>query len=104
MLSGYTTTFLQLAALRMGLGFGEAATGPAAQSMISDLFRGDRRTGALSLFAVAGPFGVMLAFIAGGWLEQAVGWRGTLVAVGIPGLVLSLFIFSAGAGTSSRCC
>lgn len=90
MLSGRATTFLQLAAFRMGLGIGEAASGPAAQSIISDLYPSERRTGALSLLAVAGPIGVMVAFVVGGALEQAAGWRYTFVVVGTPGFLLAL--------------
>ena len=92
MLSGYAASFLQLTVARAGLGVGEAATAPAAQSMLSDVFPGPRRTGVLSLFAVAGPIGVMLAFIVGGWLSEAVGWRATFVAVGAPGLLLAVVV------------
>lgn len=92
MISGYATSFLQLSAARAGLGIGEAATAPAAQSMLSDLFSGARRIGALSLLAVAGPIGVMLAFVVGGSLHQAVGWRTTFVGVGAPGLVLAILV------------
>ncbi len=92
MLSGAVTSFLQLAAARVGLGLGEAATGPAGQSMTSDLFSSARRTAALSLLAVATPVGFMLAFVLGGGLNQAIGWRWTFVALGTPGLVLAIFV------------
>lgn len=93
MASGYAASFLQLSAARAGLGIGEAATAPTAQSMLSDLFSGARRTGVLSLLAVAGPIGVMLAFIVGGRLDQVIGWRMTFLAVGAPGLLLALLVF-----------
>jgi MFS family permease len=92
MLAGYTTSFLQLSAVRAGLGIGEAATAPAAQSMLSDLFPDARRPLVLSLLAVAGPIGVMLAFIVGGQLEQAIGWRSTFLAVGAPGVLLAVLV------------
>jgi MFS family permease len=82
LLSGAVTSFLQRAAARVGLGLGEAATGPVGQSMTSDLFSSARRTAALSLLAVATPVGFMLAFVLGGGLNQAIGWRWTLVALG----------------------
>ena len=93
MLSGYAASFLQLAAARAGLGIGEAATAPAAQSMLSDLYSGAHRAGVLSLLAVAGPIGVMVAFIVGGWLQEVAGWRTTFVVVGAPGLILALLVF-----------
>lgn len=92
MLSGVVTSFLQLAAARVGLGLGEAATGPAGQSMTSDLFPSARRTAALSLLAVATPVGFMLAFVLGGGLNQAIGWRKTFVALGTPGLLLAMIV------------
>jgi MFS family permease len=92
MLSAGASSFVHLLAARAGLGIGEAATAPAAQSMLSDAFPAARRTFVLSLFAVAGPIGVMVAFIAGGWLNQAVGWRATFIAVGAPGLLLAALV------------
>jgi predicted MFS family arabinose efflux permease len=84
------TSFGQLALARMGVGIGEAATGPAGQSVLSDLFPPARRAAALSTLAVGAPLGMMAAFALGGWLERKVGWRATLVCVGLPGLALAL--------------
>ena len=91
-LSGYVASFLQLAAARVGLGIGEAATAPAAHSMISDLFPKDRRPAPLALLAVAAPVGTMIAFTIGGILNAAIGWRMTLVALGAPGLILTVLM------------
>jgi predicted MFS family arabinose efflux permease len=92
MLSGGVTTFLQLAAARVGLGISEAAALPASQSMLSDLFPRDRRTAPFALLAVAVPVGTMLAFTMGGIVNAAIGWRMTLVALGAPGLLLALVL------------
>ena len=92
MLSGVVTTFLQLAAARVGLGISEAAALPASQSMLSDLFPRDRRTAPFALLAVAVPVGTMLAFTLGGIVNAAIGWRMTLVALGAPGLLLALVL------------
>jgi predicted MFS family arabinose efflux permease len=92
MVSGYAASFLQLAAARVGLGIGEAAAAPAAHSMISDLFTKDRRPAPLALLAVAAPVGAMIAFTIGGIVNAAIGWRMTLVALGAPGLILTLLM------------
>lgn len=92
MMSGVVTTFLQLAAARVGLGISEAAALPASQSMLSDLFPRDRRTAPFALLAVAVPVGTMLAFTIGGIVNAAIGWRMTLVALGAPGLLLALVL------------
>jgi predicted MFS family arabinose efflux permease len=90
--SGLAGSFAQLALARVGVGIGEAATGPATQSMFADLFARRQRTVALAIFGVATPVGLMTAFVAGGWLHEAIGWRRTLVALGLPGLALALAI------------
>jgi predicted MFS family arabinose efflux permease len=90
MLSGFVATFLQLAAARVGLGVGEAATAPASASILSDLFPKDRRTAPLALLGVAAPVGAMIAFTIGGMMNTAIGWRLTFVALGAPGLFLAV--------------
>lgn len=91
-LAGMVTSFAQLALTRVGLGIGESATWPAGQSMVSDFFSPDRRAAALSILAVSPPAGLMAAFILGGWLNETVGWRLTLVCIGVPGLLLALLV------------
>jgi len=90
MLSGYVATFMRLAAARVGLGVGEAATAPASASMVSDLFPRDHRTAPLALLGVAAPVGGMIAFTIGGLLNAAIGWRMTFVVLGAPGLFLAM--------------
>ncbi len=97
-LSGAVTSFVQLALARVGVGIGAAATGPANQSMLSDLFERERRTVALSILGVGVPAGLIAASIGGGWLNDAIGWRGTLVAIAIPGLLLALLLIGVGLG------
>jgi predicted MFS family arabinose efflux permease len=92
--SGFVLSFMQLAAARIGLGISEAASGPAAHSIISDVFTRTQRTAALSLIAVAAPVGTMVAFVAGGVLNESVGWRTTLIALGAPGLLLTAIVLT----------
>ena len=58
--------------------------------MLSDLFPKERRTTPLALLAVAAPVGTMLAFTIGGIVNAAIGWRMTFVALGAPGLLLTV--------------
>jgi predicted MFS family arabinose efflux permease len=92
-LSACAGSFAQLALARAGVGFAESATGPASNSMIADLYPPQRRAFAMSMLATASPFGVMLAFVAGGALNDAVGWRMTLICAGLPGIVLALVVW-----------
>jgi predicted MFS family arabinose efflux permease len=87
---GLARSFAQLAAARVGVGIGEAALSPAAHSLISDYFPPERRATALSIYNIGGNVGVMLGFIAGGWIGEALGWRAAFLVVGLPGLAAAL--------------
>jgi predicted MFS family arabinose efflux permease len=85
-LQGMAQSFAVLAAARIGVGIGEASTGPASHSLLSDLFSPARRATAISVYTMGGHFGVLVGMVAGGWLNDQFGWRMALVALGLPGL------------------
>lgn len=89
---GVARTFTVLALARIGVGIGEATTGPAAHSLISDYFPPERRATAISLFTTGGHIGLMLGLAGGGLLYESLGWRMTLVAVGLPGILLAMLV------------
>jgi len=88
-LQGMAQSFVVLAAARIGVGIGEAATGPASHSLISDLFSPQRRATAISVYTMGGHFGILVGMVAGGWLNDQFGWRIALVTLGLPGLVVA---------------
>ena len=63
--SGLASTYAMLLATRLFIGFGEAAYGPAAPTILADLFPVERRGRILSLFYVAIPVGSALGLCAG---------------------------------------
>ena len=71
---------------------GEAGAVAPAHSMISDLFPPEKRTSALATFTTGANVGVLLAFLIGGIVGQALGWRWAFVIAGIPGLLLALLL------------
>ena len=85
-------SFAQLALARLGVGIGEAGAVAPAHSMISDLYPEDRRTSAMASFVSGANIGVFLAFLVGGVLGQAWGWRWAFVIAGLPGLVLAVLL------------
>lgn len=89
---GAAASFVQLLFARIGVAAGEAGCVAPAQSMISDYFSPEQRTSALALFASGAPIGVFIALLVGGWLEQWVGWRGALIAVGLPGILVAFIV------------
>jgi len=87
---GLARNFVQLALARFGVGIGEAALNPTAHALIADYYPPERRATALAIFNMGGNVGVMLGFIAGGWIGETFGWRTAFFVVGLPGLAAAL--------------
>ena len=92
-LSGVAANVGQLALARIGVGVGEAGCSPAAHSMISDYYPPEKRASAMGIFTLGISAGIMIAFLAGGWVAQNVGWRQAFLLVGLPGVLLSVLMW-----------
>ena len=64
-------SYMQLVIARLGGGLGEAGAVAPAHAMISDQFPPEQRTSALATFATGANIGVLLAFLIGGVVGQA---------------------------------
>ena len=108
-LSGFANSFGMLAVARIGVGIGEASASPAAYSMISDSFPKEKRATALSIYSSGLYIGGALSLPIGGFVLSRwnmaypsaaeaplglVGWQAAFLAVGIPGLLLALWVLS----------
>jgi MFS family permease len=108
-LSGFANSFGMLAAARIGVGIGEASASPAAYSMISDYFPKERRATALSIYSSGLYIGGGLSLPIGGFVLSRwnsaypvaaeaplglAGWQAAFLAVGIPGLLLALWVLT----------
>jgi MFS family permease len=91
-LSGLAANVWQLTLARIGVGIGEAGCSPPAHSIIADLYPPERRSSAMGFYTLGIAAGIMLAYLAGGWVAQNIGWREALFIVGLPGLVLALVV------------
>ena len=99
--TGLATTFTLLLITRCFVGVGEAAYGPVAPTILSDLFPVAIRGRILSWFYLAIPVGSALGYVAGGWIatrselwgfaQPGEGWRWPFFAVVIPGVVLGVW-------------
>ena len=79
---------------RMGVGIGEASYGPAANSLIGDLFPAHRRARAMGIFMLGLPLGLLLAFFTTGAIVEAFdSWRAPFFIAAVPGVILALFVF-----------
>lgn len=102
-LCGFATGFSGLFAARVGVGIGEAALGPAAYSLIAELYPRHKIGRALAIYGAGVYFGIGISFAAGGWLIEQLGtsggiglglapWQAAFVLVGAPGLILAPLI------------
>jgi predicted MFS family arabinose efflux permease len=91
-LSGLAQSFAQLALARIGVGVGEAACSPPAHSLLSDYFPPERRATALAIYASGIHFGTAFGYLAGGWINEAFGWRTAFFVVGLPGLAAAALV------------
>jgi|TARA_R100000501_G_scaffold14680_1_gene26610 MFS family permease len=107
-LSGLAGNFAQIAGARIGVGIGEATASPAAFSMISDYFPKESRATALAIYSGGLYLGSGISLfiggaVAGNWNEafpgglalagfNIVGWQAAFLAVGIPGLLVALWV------------
>ncbi len=89
---GFAGSFVQLLAMRVGVGVGEAGCSPPSHSLISDYYEPKRRATALSVYAFGIPLGGMIGAVAGGWLAKNFGWRVAFIAVGAPGVIMALIL------------
>jgi MFS family permease len=90
---GFAVTFAALFATRIFVGIGEGGYGPAAPTILADLFGTQMRGRIMAIFCAAIPVGSALGFVLGGIINHQLGWRWAFYLVAIPGLVLGLACF-----------
>jgi MFS transporter, Spinster family, sphingosine-1-phosphate transporter len=91
--SGLAATFALLFATRVFVGIGEGGYGPAAPSILSDLFPIETRGRIMAIFCAAIPVGSALGYVIGGLIGAHLGWRWAFYLVTPPGLLLGLLCF-----------
>ncbi|MDQ6807823.1 MAG: MFS transporter [Verrucomicrobiota bacterium] len=91
--SGLATTFAALVITRVFVGIGEGGYGPAAPTILADLFPLERRGRVLAIFCAAIPVGSALGYVLGGLINAHLGWRWAFYLVTPPGLLLGAVCF-----------
>src|SRR5690606_7243906 len=106
-LSGFAKNLGTLTFARIGVGVGEASAAPCSYSLISDWFPPRMRGTALGIYSAGLFTGSGLSLLIGGLIVEnwnaawpaggplgLVGWQAAFVAVGLPGLLLALWVLS----------
>jgi MFS family permease len=91
-ITGYTRGYVDLLLARIGVGIGEAGGTPACNSIIADYFPADRRSMAMTVFALGAPIGAWLGSDLAGYVSTLHGWRSAFLVLGVPGIILALII------------
>ena len=91
-LCGTAQNFVQLLIFRIGVGVGEAGSSPPSHSIIADLYPPEKRAGAMGIYSTGVVLGGGFGAIIGGLIAQAYGWRWAMAAVGLPGILLAIFV------------
>jgi MFS family permease len=103
--SGFARTGGMLAGARIGVGVGEATASPSAYSLLSDWFPKKSRATALAIYSSGLYLGGGLSLLIGGAIVERwnaaypgggpaglVGWQAAFLAVGIPGILVALWV------------
>ena len=90
--TGLATSLWHVAVARLGVGVGEASFLPAGMSMVSDRFPPARRALAIAALSAAYPVGIMTSLVVGSRMGAALGWRSTMLWLGLAGLALSAVV------------
>ncbi len=93
-LTGATRSYVELLLVRIGVGIGEAGGTPACNSIVADYFPSDRRSMAMTIFALGAPIGAWLGTDIAGYISHTYqSWRMAFLVLGLPGLALALLIW-----------
>jgi len=88
--SGIASSLTFLIVARFFVGISESALSPAVYSLLSDYFRPDQRATVFSIYSAGIFVGIGVAFLGGGTIAQTYDWRTSLMAVGVPGLIIAI--------------
>ena len=115
-LSGFAKNATTLTVARIGVGVGEATASPSAYSLISDWFPARLRATALAIYSSGLYIGGGISLLIGGLIVEnwnaaypdggplgLVGWQAAFLSVGLPGLVLALWVLTLREPVRGKC-
>jgi predicted MFS family arabinose efflux permease len=104
-LCAFASGFLWLLAARIGMAIGEAGLVPAAQTLLARRFSAAKFGAVIATFWAGTSLGDALAPVAGGLLNDAIGWRTTFLILGplaLSAIPLAALVIPGNAGSHER--
>jgi MFS family permease len=92
--SAFAADYGQLLGARVLVGVGEAAYGSVGLAVVLSLFPAHRRATLSGAFTAGGSFGAVLGIALGGALAHRFGWRWSVAAMAVIGLVLVVLFWA----------
>lgn len=89
---GLASSYPQLVAARMMVGFGEAGGVPPSYAIITDTFPPGKRGFAFGIYNFGPPAGAALGIAFGGWIAIEFGWRQAFITIGAIGVVTAILV------------
>ena len=89
---GLATSYPQLVAARMTVGFGEAGGVPPSYALITDSFPPGRRGTAFGIYNMGPPIGAALGVALGAKIAQLFDWRDAFISIGIIGVITAVLL------------
>ena len=93
-LTGLSRTFFQMLGARVLVGVGESGGTPPSTSMLADYFRPRHQTAVLTIWALGACLGAWLGQDIAGRIADAFDWRTAFLAMGVPGVVMGIIVFT----------
>ena len=90
---GLAIGFWSLFLCRMGVGVGEAGSGPASSSLIADYFQKHELAKAMGILTLGATAGTGLGLMTGGFISDLWGWRMAFIVLGVPGVILAGILY-----------
>jgi MFS transporter, Spinster family, sphingosine-1-phosphate transporter len=84
---------VSLCLVRTLVGVGESSYSTITPTLIADYFPLQKRATVLGIFQAAIPMGFALGYVLGAVLAHYFGWRIAFMLVGLPGLIISVFVW-----------
>ena len=89
---GLASSYGQLVAARMTVGFGEAGGVPPSYAIITDSFPPGKRGIAFGIYNLGPPIGAAVGIAFGASIAAAFDWRTAFIAIGVIGLAVALIL------------